>query len=77
MTPKDILVGDRLNQNVKSKINSNINLLLFCWELKGGPEEEGGGKIHTPPEFYLFSGLSGMGGLLYTFHSSLGGLLSL
>jgi hypothetical protein len=51
MTPKDILVGDRLNQNVKSKINSNINLLLFCWELKGGPEEEGGGKIHTPPEF--------------------------
>jgi hypothetical protein len=45
-----------------------------CWELKRGPGEEGEGENpHTLPEFYLFSGLSGMGELLSTFHSSLGG----
>jgi len=40
----------------------------------GKREEE---KTHNPPEFYLFSGLSGVGGLLSTFHSSLGGHSSL
>jgi hypothetical protein len=30
------------------------------------------GKTHSPPEFYLFSGLSGMGELSYTFLSALG-----
>ena len=46
----------------------------MCWELKGGPgEERKGGKAHTLPEFHLFSGQSGVGGLLSTFHSSLGG----
>jgi hypothetical protein len=43
---------------------------------KGGPVEEGGGKTHAP-EFYLFSGLSSMGELPYTFHSALGGHSSL
>jgi hypothetical protein len=38
---------------------------------KGGPKEEGG-KTQTLPEFYLFSGLSGVGELPYTFHSALG-----
>ena len=36
-----------------------------------------GGKNHTLPEFYLFSGLSGMGELPYTFHSALSGHSSL
>jgi hypothetical protein len=41
---------------------------------RGGPgEEAGGGKTHTPPEFHLFSGQSGVGGLPYTFHSTMGG----
>jgi hypothetical protein len=49
-----------------------------CWELKkGGPGDEGKGKFHIPPEFYLFFGLSGMGELPYTFHSSLRGHSSL
>jgi hypothetical protein len=30
-------------------------------------------ETHAPPEFYLFSGLSGMGELPYTFHSAQGG----
>jgi hypothetical protein len=49
-------------------------LFIICWELKKGAlGSGGGGKTHTLPEFYLFSGLSGMGELLYTFHSVLGG----
>jgi hypothetical protein len=43
---------------------------------KGGPGEEGEGETHTLPEFHLFSGQSGVGGLLSTFHSSPGGHLS-
>jgi hypothetical protein len=35
------------------------------------------GKTHTPPEFHLISGLSGMGELPYTFHSALAGHSSL
>jgi hypothetical protein len=48
-----------------------------CWELNRGPGEEGEGETHTLLEFYLFSDLSGMGGLLSTFHSSPGGHSSL
>ena len=44
---------------------------------KGAQEKRGKGKTHTPPEFHLFSGQSGVGGLLSTFHSSPGGHLSL
>jgi hypothetical protein len=40
---------------------------------KGAQGKRGKGKAHTLPEFYLSSGQSGMGGLLTTFHSSLGG----
>jgi hypothetical protein len=37
------------------------------WELKKGVQgKRGKGKSLTPPEFHLFSGLSGMGGLLHT-----------
>ena len=43
----------------------------------GTQGEEGEGETQTPPEFYLFSGQLGMGGLLSTFHSTLGGHLSL
>jgi hypothetical protein len=43
-------------------------------KIRGGAGEEGGReKAHTLPEFHLFSGQSGVGGLLTTFHSSLGG----
>ena len=41
----------------------------------GGLMGRGGRGTHTLPEFYLFSGLSGVGELPYTFHSSLGGHL--
>jgi hypothetical protein len=44
---------------------------------KGALGKRGKGKTHTPPEFHLCSGQSGMGGLLSTFHSSPGGHLSL
>jgi hypothetical protein len=44
---------------------------------KGAQGKRGKGKTLTPPEFYLFSRLSGVGGLLSTFHSSPGGHLSL
>jgi hypothetical protein len=46
-----------------------------CWELKkkGGTRGRGGGETHASPEFHLFSGLSGVGELPYTVHSSLGG----
>jgi hypothetical protein len=41
---------------------------------KRGPLGKGGWeKTHTLAEFSLFSGLSGMGELPYTFHSALGG----
>jgi hypothetical protein len=47
---------------------------------KWSPGEEEGprgcpgeGETHTPPEIYLFSGLSVMGELPYTFHSALSG----
>jgi hypothetical protein len=37
---------------------------INCWEQKKGAlGKRGKGKTHTPPEFYLFSGLSGVGGL--------------
>ena len=43
-------------------------------ELKRDPwRREGREKAHTLPEFHLFSGQSGMGGLLSTFHSFPGG----
>jgi hypothetical protein len=43
-------------------------------ELKRDPwRREGREKAHTPPEFHLFFGQSVMGGLPYTFHSSLSG----
>lgn len=50
---------------------------LLLGTKKGSPKEEGGGKTHTMPEFYLFSGQSGMGELSYTFHSAPSGHLSL
>ena len=54
-----------------------LSVSRTCWELKKSPWEEGGGKAHTLPEFYLFSGLSGVGGLLSTLHISPGEHLSL
>ena len=39
---------------------------------KGGPGEEGEGETHTLPEFHLFSGQSGMGGLLPSTHPRVG-----
>jgi hypothetical protein len=56
----------------------------YCWELNRGPRGcpgegegprgcHGEGETHTPPEFYLCSALSGVGGLISTFHLSPGG----
>jgi hypothetical protein len=65
------------------RLTLGVFLCCFCGtgsgvQLKRGAQgKRGGGKTHTPPEFYLFSGLSGMGGLLSTFYSTPGGHLSL
>jgi hypothetical protein len=61
----------KLNILAYQLLNANIFLL---GTKKGGLGKRGKGKTHTPPEFHLFSGLSGMGGLLSTFHSSPGGI---
>jgi hypothetical protein len=52
-------------------------ITLLLGTKKGTLGKRGEEKIHTQPEFYLFSGLSGMGELPYTFHSALGGHSSL
>jgi hypothetical protein len=39
--------------------------VCVCWELKRGTLGKWGkGKTHAPPEFHIFSGQSGVGGLL-------------
>jgi hypothetical protein len=49
------------------------NFFYYNVEVKRGAlGKRGEEKTHTPHEFHLFSGQPGMGGLLTTFHSSLG-----
>jgi hypothetical protein len=43
------------------------------FETKKGAWGREGGKTHTPPEFHLYSGQAGMGGLPHAFYSARGG----
>ena len=73
-----VCMYEQTSKTTKQRATGKDHMLIpLCQELKRGPWGRRGGKTHTPPEFHLCSGLSGVGGLLSTFQSSPGGHLSL